>query len=248
MFNLLRKKRKIKEQPSPIQQMGEASYPVLSLPFNGTTVCCKVRCLNRTQLRAVGEFHLIDLSKVEDKEEISLQDMIELVNWQEALMKETLISPTFDEIQEKVYGQDNRIVELKERLASIKERMKDIPANERKELDSEANSIELYIGSLLPNDFMNAVTSWATGVERSDIKKINREMLLEAAVLAHNGHDNPADHMQGNFLDIHREEINSAAWMVYNQYQKDKQTESENNKAIFGSKNTKIVRGGEVNK
>ena len=239
MFN--RKKKEELIEASPIQKMGEASFPVLPLPFNGTTVFCKVRCLNRVQLRAVGEFNLIDIRTSVEKEEPSLQDMINVINWQEALIKETLISPTFEEIHDKVYGQDNRITELKEKLELIRNKIKEVPANERAPLVKEADSIELYIGSLLPDDFMNAVTTWATGVDRSDIKKLTREMLLEAAILASNGRDNPASHMEGDFLDIHKDEINKTAWIVYNEFQRDK--EKEKSGVLKGKK---VVRGGPV--
>jgi hypothetical protein len=240
--------KEIKEEfngASTIEDMEEASFPILPLPFNGSIVYCKVRCLNHLQLRAVGEFNLIDIRKPEEKDgEYTLQGMIDVVNWEENLVKETLIAPSFDEINDRVYGTDNRISKLKKRLNEIRELINTVEAEERKPLAKEADSIELYIGSLLPTDFMDAVTSWATGSNRTDIKKVTRDMLLEAAILAANGKDNPADHLTGNFLDFHKEEINKSAWIVYNEYLKDKQTEKQNSKGIF--KNMRIIRGGKI--
>ena len=63
-------------------------------------------------------------------------------------------------------------------------------------------------------------------------------MLLESAILASNGKDNPADHLEGNFLDMHKDEINKSAWIVYNQYMADKKLEKDNGWRVF--------RGGEV--
>lgn len=245
MFNRKKKQESKKENAvSSIAKIEGAAFPILPLPFNGTIVFCKVRCLNKVQLMAIGEFNLIDINNFEDKKVESIQDMVSLINWQEALVKETLVSPSFEEIHDKVYGKDNRISTLKNKLKTIREKIKLVEANKRAELEKEANSIELYIGSLLPTDFMNAITSWATGVDRSDIKKLTRNMLLEAAILAHNGKDNPADHMQGDFLEFHKDEINKSAWIVYNEYLKEKELENKNT-GIF--KNYKMYKCGKVN-
>lgn len=245
MFNIFSKKQVEQKEESVIDKMADSAFPVIPFFFNGVQVFCKVRCLNQTQLRAVGEFNLIDLRKTEEissKNKIETHEMIEMVNWQEALMRETLIKPTFDEIQEKIYGEDNRICELKEKAEIIRYKIKDVSPNLRKKYESELNSLELYIGSLLPTDFMNDVTAWATGTNRSDIKKVTRDMLLEATILAKNGNDNPSDHMQGEFLDFHKDEINKAGWFVYNQYMEDKRRESE---GPF-HKDQKVIRGGRI--
>jgi hypothetical protein len=243
MFN--RKQRDRETRPDSIENIDRAAFPVIPFSFNGSTIACKVRCLNGVQLRAIGEFSLIDISKISEKEAPSLQDIINTRNWQEAVIKETLISPTFNEILDKIYSKDNRINELKARAKKIRHLIDKVEDNkDKKDLQKEIDSIELYIGTLLPDDFMNDVTAWATGSNRTDIKKLTRETLLEAAILANNGKDNPADHLSGNFLDWHKDEINKAAWQVFNDYQREKQIEDDH-KGIFG-KNARVFRGGPV--
>lgn len=237
------RKKKPENKPSPLETMGAAAFPVLPFPFNGVQVLCKVRCLNHLQMRACGDFGLIDISDNDDKKTPGLGDMIAVRNWQEALIKETLISPTFEEIQAQVYGQDNVITERKSKAEKIRQMIEELPNAEQKQYQDELNDLELYIGCLLPDDFMNAVTEWATGQNRSDIKRLTREMLLEAAILAKNGNDNPADHIDGEFLDFHREEINKAAWMVYSQYCEDKEKER---RAGANGDPVRVVNGGPV--
>jgi len=74
---------------------------------------------------------------------------------------------------------------------------------------------------LLPADFVSYIVSYALKVDESDIKLISEDMLFEAADMAKRGHDNPADHMQGNFTDFNREDINKRAWVVYFQRMKE---------------------------
>jgi hypothetical protein len=94
----------------------------------------------------------------------------------------------------------------------------------------------LKLGFLLPDDFMATITAWAMGVDRTDIKKITRDILLEAALLAKNGGDNPSDHITGTFTDFQREDINKNAWIIYNEYQEEKKIEKN-------SKNVRWIGG-----
>ena len=55
-------------------------------------------------------------------------------------------------------------------------------------------------------------------------------MLLEAAILATNGKDNPADHLTGVYTDIQRDDINKCAWIVYSEYHEEKELERSRNK------------------
>jgi len=38
--------------------------------------------------------------------------------------------------------------------------------------------------------------------------------LIEAAILAERGHDNPANHLNGNFTDFMKDDINKRAWLL----------------------------------
>jgi hypothetical protein len=211
------------------EELKDIAFPILSVPFNSTNINCKVRCLNDTQIRALGDFSLIDIGG--DKKEVIpskiLENIIKTKNFQEKLLEETLVEPTFKEIQKHVYDNDNHLKEKLHKLEKLNKKIKKLKIEEQKEIVAEIDNLTLYTGYLLPTDFMSTLTAWALGVDRSDIKKLTRDMLLEAAMLAERGHDNPADHIKGEFTSLHVEEINRSAWVVYNQYMEDKQKEKE---------------------
>jgi len=227
MFFLNKSTPKTQQEKNPIDSMEESAFPVLVLPFNGTLIPVKVRCLNDTQIRALGDFSLIDITKGQPIEKIkvdplyAIQSIIKIKNFQEKLVRETLITPTLSDIEEKVYGKDEGIKDKLKRIESLTEKIKMLPIDEQKEAIEELEGLELFTGYLLPTDFMNAVCSWALGTERSDIKKVSRAMLFEAAVLAEKGHDNPSDHIHGEFTTLHQAEIDKSAWIVLNEYKED---------------------------
>jgi hypothetical protein len=216
---------------NPIEKIRGGHLHWVSVPFNGVPVFVQVRCLNYTQLRACGDISLITLDGEKTEKEISLERIIEIKNYQEKLCEESLVVPRFDEIIETITGMDFKIREKKQELEEMKKRLEDTPKkSRRKKIEKTIENLELEIGFLLPDDFMAAITSWAMGIDRTDIKKITRDMLLEAAILAKNGGDNPCDHITGVFTDFQKEDINKNAWIVYNDYQEEKKIERENKK------------------
>ena len=46
-------------------------------------------------------------------------------------------------------------------------------------------------------------------------------MLLDAAILATNGHNNPADHLKGIFTHFNEDDINRRAWGIYAEWKKE---------------------------
>lgn len=242
MFFLNKRTLINKQEKTPLDSMEESAFPVLVLPFNGVLIPVKVRCLNDTQIRSLGEFSLIDISKGGDENAIAnISSIIKIKNFQEKLVRETLISPTMAEIEEKIYGKDEGIKSKLKRLESLVEKIKQLSIDEQKEAVEELESLELFTGYLLPTDFMNSVCSWALGTDRSDIKKVSREMLFEAAVLAEKGHDNPSDHIHGEFTTLHKAEIDKASWMVLNDYKADLERDRE---LQVKYKGYKFIRGG----
>jgi hypothetical protein len=51
----------------------------------------------------------------------------------------------------------------------------------------------------LPAEFTGFIEAYALGYDRTDIKKVNEEMLRTAGIMAELGGDNPADHIGGRF-------------------------------------------------
>ena len=98
---------------------------------------------------------------------------------------------------------------------------------EIRKLQKLADKVEFYLGFLLPDDTMNFIASWALGLQITDIKKLSRDMLLQAAIMAVNGHKDPTDYLSGVFTDFQKIDISKHAWCIYNKYMEDKKREKD---------------------
>ena len=205
---------------NPLDRIRGAMYHWMPVPFAGDIVWCKLRTLNATQIESCGDIGLIrsggDDAAPPDKEVI-----IELRNTQEALIKAALMSPTYEDIERMIYDEDHVIDEYRKELAELEamvESANDMTPEQRDELNAEMYRLKLYTGFVLPEDTFAYLTSWILGIDVSDIKKITREQLYRAAIMAKNGSDNPSDHISGIFTDRDRGEIDRAAWSVFNEH------------------------------
>lgn len=200
----------------PLEVIRGALYHWVPVPFAGSVVWCKLRTLNRTQMEACGSFALVALG--EEKPDPDRADLIDMRNSQEALVKASLMEPTYEQLEELIYGEDHIMArnraELDE-LEDMADKAEEMPSQERAEIDEEIHRLRLMTAFILPEDTFGFVTAWALGVDVSDIKKLSRDQLYSAAVLANSGKDNPSDHLSGIFTDRDREEINVTAWSIY---------------------------------
>ena len=210
---------------NPLEAIRGGMFHWVYAPCNNLDgVWIQLRTSNPTQLESCGAVSLIeDLQKVKD----STQDeLIEMRNKMEAVCKVTMNNPTFDEFVKMVTGSD--IVHSKMRLEL--ERVKAIDctgmsATEKDVIDRKIQELELHLAFLLPENTFDFIVRWALGVDVSDIKKLTRGNLLEAAILATNGHNDPHDHIKGCFTDRDMGDIDKTAWVIYNEYMNDKNIE-----------------------
>lgn len=196
-----------------------AMFHWLPVPFSGSQVWCKVRTLNRTQMDASGAFGILNLK---DNKAPTKDDLIELRNSQEALIKATMLSPTFSEIEVMIFGEDGIMNDKKAQLAEIEKtakESKELNSEERAKIDEEIYRLRMFTGFVLPEDTFGFLTSWALGVDVSDMKKITREQLYHASILAKNGNNSPSDNLSGVFSDRDKAELDSAAWTIYQEHQ-----------------------------
>lgn len=193
------------------------AFPVIMAPFRGGHIPVKVQELSQGQIRACGDFSLIERKQ----SKIKVKDLIHFTRLQHAVAKEALVSPTFDELLKAcrigavTARHRTAIEEMRAKLAQLK------PGPAQKALLEEIDMHELWVDFPLPNDFLAMVFHYAVGSHRSEIKNVTRDMLLEAAILAGRGHDNPADHISGAFTDFNREDINKQAWILLNMERED---------------------------
>lgn len=209
-----------KRQPlTALEVIEKAQYPIITAPFFGAEVQIKIRELTHTQARACGDFSFIEtfqdkINKKKMEDNFSIQKISEYVETMHNITRESLVNPTYEQIIEVVeYGPQIEI--HKKELKEIEELLHKTPMGpKRKELQEEIYIHKAFIDYIFPYDFMNTIMCYALGIEKSDIKKVSEDMLLEAAILAERGHNNPADHLTGKFTDFMKEDINKRAWII----------------------------------
>lgn len=214
-------KRKPVEQ-TEAEKLYDMSYPVLMAPWHGHLTPIQVRHLSATQALACGDFSMIELfgDALSEGREPTLEQMNAYAERQHMLCKLAMVKPTFDEAM-KIAGAHIDSAQITKQLKEIKEIWKDCPVGpERAALKREYDALELVCKFILPPDFMAFVTNYCLQIDKSDIKSVTEELLLNAAVLASRGHDNPSDHVGGVFTDLMRREIDNRAWVLLDAEQK----------------------------
>jgi len=187
-------------------------------PFFGTPVPVMLRELTQAQIMACGSFSLIEtfkdkIERQQKSDNLDLDTVIEYSEKHNEICKRALLKPTYDEIIEMIT--DTKIEEARNKLKELKERIKETPrGEERTKIEHEIDSLRVWTDLILPDDFTSFIVSYTLNIEKSDIKELTREVLLNAAILAEQGHDNPADHVTGKFTDFMKDDINSRAWII----------------------------------
>lgn len=218
---------------NPIAEIRGAMFHWICVPFNShvvgsNPVWCYVTCLNAIQIESCGDISCLSFPDEETDNEQDLENLIKIKNAQEALVKKTLIQPSFDEIITMIMETNFLIAEKKREKEEIEKLIKTLPDRKQvKELEKKMVELEFYLGFLLPDDTMNFLTAWAMGIQITDIKKLSRKILLDAAIMAINGHDNPTDHLSGVFTDFQENDINKHAWVIYNKFVEDQKREKD---------------------
>lgn len=213
--------------PISTEKLESIRFPVIMTPFYGVMVPLMLRELNQAQIQSCGNFSMIttfadkvaDLSRKKRPEDIN-----ESMSFMHRIVEESLVQPTYKQIME-IYDKDNLVHEARNKLKELKEKlMQAKPGPQRTELNKEIEELKLWTEYLLPEDFLGHIVSFALGVDKSDIKKISEEMLLESAILAEKGHDNPADHLDGLWPKAQRgfyeADINKRAWFILDEWKR----------------------------
>lgn len=204
--------------PKPVlDPIYEASNPLVILPFWGHPIAVRLRELTAAHVYSVGDVSLIETfqDKVRAKAIARIDDINEYVERQHRLCELSLVKPTYQEILD-IAGTHINKSEIDAELKAIKILFVSAPEGpEKRELQNKYNIYELQYRFILPPDFMTAVINYALKLISTDIKKVTEKTLLDAAIMAVQGHDNPADHLPGNFTDFNREDINRRAWSEY---------------------------------
>lgn len=238
---LERRRSELPEQKTPpagynaTEVIRGALFKWVLVPFNGVMVWCQLRTLNATQLEACGAVSMLDCLK--ENGPANRDVVYEIRNRQERIVAETLNKPSLDEIIGIITEHDFVLSEKRKALAELKAiDISSFSAQEKADYERDLVELELALAYIIPEDTLGFITEWALGGDVSDIKKITRDALLEAAILAEYGKDNPSDHLPGVFTDRDRKDIDSGAWRVLQEYKELKKTETSTMNWINGGK------------
>lgn len=207
------------------EEISEIQFPIIMTPFNGVMIPVMLRELTHAQIASCGNFSLIEtFTDIIDKNHIekNIKKMNEYSTSVSNIVRESLVSPTFEEII-KIYDKDEKIQNIKKELKILKERLFETKRGpQRTLLEKEIEELKIWTDFLLPDDFLNFIFCYAMGIDKSDIKKLSEELLLNAAIMAKRGNDNPADHIDGIWPEIQKqfylEDINNRAWHIYDEW------------------------------
>ncbi len=201
-------------------ELRNLQFPLVVVPFNGIDVPVVLRELNQVQIRSCGNFSLIETfeDKIRIKESSKISDIVKYTRTMSNIVEAALVKPTYAEIM-AIFDADGTLKGFKEKLQVLRKKLHSTPGGaERTALEDEIAMAEALVNSVLPTDFLSTITAYALGIEKSDIKEITNEVLLDCAILAHSGHDNPADHLEGNFTAFMRDDINRRAWETFHNW------------------------------
>jgi hypothetical protein len=207
---------------NPLEIIRGALYHWIAVPFKGTLVWCILKCLSFMELKSCGNISCLYLSKEKKQEkEYDLNEIIEILNAQEAICKLSFVYPAYDEIINVVTDTDCQILKKQEELKKIKKDISSLRGKELREAEKVALQIEYQIGFLVPDDTMSFVTAWALGADITDIKKLSRDILLDAAIIAKHWGKKPSEMIDGIFTDFQRDGIDRDGMILYQQHLDD---------------------------
>lgn len=218
----------IVREPSALEIVRDAKYPLIAAPFFGQKLMVQVRELTQAEIASIGEFSLIETfyDKVMKKDGLARDKWRELVRYADRthdICKAAMFCPTYEQVM-LALGADPEIDRRREELDELRENLTHAPdGRERRELEAEIDRLRIWVDLLLPEDFSAWIVAYALGLDRSDIRKVTENMLVEAAVLAELGHDNPHDHIEGRFTEFNKVDIDKRAWLLWSERKAEEQ-------------------------
>lgn len=228
-MTMLFKPKRVPVEQTEAERLYDISYPILMAPwFAGFPMDPKkltpirVRRLGDSAVLTVGDFGLIKSFAGHLGGEVppTLEEMNAYAERQDEICKLTMVNPTYDEML-KIAGAHVDSAGIQKQLDELRALFKQLPKGpEKKKLKDEYDALELTSKFLLPPDFMAFVTHYALSVDKNDIDDMTEEMLLNCAVLATRGGDNPSDHFPGRITPRVRKEFDNKAWGLLDAEQK----------------------------
>jgi hypothetical protein len=213
---------------NPLPVIKGAMFEWLFIPFNGQRILMKIRYPNYTQLAAAGYNYGQILLDNREQRPLTEDEKQQILNAQEYAAKCVMCSPTYEDFEKMVYKEDNAVIRRRAKTAEIKEMLKSplLTRAQRYEFERELKELEYFTGILLPNDTMAALTRIALGADVSDVKKLTREALEQAAYKSEIYGGPPHGYLSGVFTDADAVEIDAVCFNIIQDLRKKHKTKA----------------------
>ena len=189
------------------------------IPWNGVYVPVIVRVLRFPEIRAIGDFSLIETmaDMMNNKRKITVAEMIQYSELQYNIVKASLVSPTYDEIMSvNEYGL--LAEEAKKEIALLQTEIENLTDGPKADtLQGELDLKRMDYEFILPADFIGTIMSYALEIDKTDIKLVSEDMLFEAAIRAKSSNGSIADCLPGNFSDFNKQDIINRGLVIYHE-------------------------------
>jgi len=207
---------KLKRPPISIEQKIEiAKYPIIAVPFFGTAIPFQVRRLTAAQIKSCGNITLIasfDNRIKEQNGRFTVKEMVAFAERNNKILQECLVAPTYEQLLSYLNIKEKNEL-IKKQIEDLQKIIYECPRGPKKQsFEEELDGLRIWYDLIIPSETSSFIVAFVLGINESDIRKVNREMLLNAAYLAERGHDNPSDHLPGDFTDFMKDDINLQAW------------------------------------
>lgn len=230
-MNMLFKPKRKPAMQTEAERLYDISYPILIAPWHAgfpvdpsKTTAIRVRRLGDSAVLASGDFGLIKSfsNKLSSNTPPTVQEMNAYATRLDEICSLCLVNPTYNELMDIAGAHVDRDA-IKKQLEEIKALYSRLPKGlERAQAKKEYEALELTSKFLLPPDFMAFVVHYATGQDQNDIDDMTEKMLMNCAVLATKGHDNPHDHFPGRITPRVVREFDNRAWVLFDEDQRER--------------------------
>jgi len=205
-------------------------------PWCGEPIPVTVVMLSTVSLNSCGDFSTVELPAEGSAKAPELAAMLKIKNIHENILRLCLVRPTFDELHDYVLEKDF-IALRKHELSEIRAMLPHVEDNtERAELEDRIERLTIMLSFLLPEDFMAYVVAFQLQTDKTDMKKLNKDMLIQAGFLGEKYGKRPAEYIDGVFTNKQKIDIDVAALGLLQEYREMQKMEK-------GSTKTKWIRG-----
>lgn len=207
----------------------DAEHPIVAAPYNDHVFWCRIRRLRMAEIKTCGDFSLIetfqDKLMKEKTKELTFHQMSEYAELQHKVVDMAMVQPTYTDMMTIITdGLDYDQKSVEKKMDHIKTLFHELSISadindkkKAKDLQEEYAQLEMQYKFVLAPDFLGFVFNYALSVDISDIKLVTEDMLYQAAVSAKLAHNDPSDHLHGNFTPFMKEDISNRAWVIFSE-------------------------------